>query len=101
MLKPVARWETWDEPDRDVAVAKWVERGIRVVFPLHWAAHHGQREMIARAKERIAEIEGKSGRNLVPGSVLLAFSRHVEILPRENKINPDVSASLLTMGDDG
>jgi hypothetical protein len=98
VLRKVATWRTWDEPDRQVAVAQWVERKVSVVFPLHWAAHHGQAEMIARSKERIAEVEGKSGgKKLSEGSVLLAFSRHVQILPRGLEINPDVSRDLRTI----
>jgi hypothetical protein len=100
MLKAIAAWRTWDEPDRQVAVAQWVERKVSVVFPLTWAAHHGQAEMIARSKERIAEIEGKSGKKLAEGSVLLAFSRHDLTLlgPRDARvINPDVLKDLRTM----
>jgi hypothetical protein len=92
----VATWRTWDEPNRQVAVAQWVERGLCVVFPLHWAAHSGQAQMIARAKERIAEVEGTSGHTLAPGSVLLAYSRHVLVLPREQAVDPDVSRDLRT-----
>lgn len=98
LLHPKAIWRTWDEPDRQVAVAQWTERDIAVVFPLHWATRHGQPAMIAHAKERIRAIEAQSGRTLVAGSVLLAFSRHVEVLPREQQINPDVPRDLLTMG---
>jgi hypothetical protein len=107
VLRPKRTWRTWDEPDRQVAVAQWVERNISVVFPLTWAAHHGQPEMIARAKERIAEVEGKAAavataagnpaRELAPGSVLLAFSRHDITLREpcdERRLNPEVIADL-------
>lgn len=96
-MRIAARWVTWDEPDRQVAVAQWEERQVCVVFPLHWAARMGQVPMIAHAKDRIAAVERQSGRTLVPGSVLLAFSRHVEVLPREQVVDPDVSRNLLTM----
>lgn len=89
------RWLTWDEPDRAVAVAQWTERDVCVVFPIHWAAVFGQQEMVSRAKERIADVERKSGRTLTPGSVLLAFSRHVECLPRTHTVEPDVPRGLL------
>src|SRR5260370_146431 len=95
-----ATWRTWDEPDRQVAVAQLVERKVSVVFPLTWAAHHGQPEMIARSKERIAEVEGKSGKKLAEGSVLLAYSRHeFQLLdPRDQRvINPDVIRDLRSM----
>lgn len=86
-------WLTWDEPDRDIAVARWEARGICVIFPLSWAKCHDQKAMIGRAKERIEEIEGKSGRTLVAGSVLLAFSRHGP-LTRKTALNPEVSQAL-------
>jgi hypothetical protein len=96
-----AIWTTWDEPDRQVAVAHWHERDIRVVFPVRWAAVHGQVAMIEHAKGRIAAIEAGSHRNIAPGSVLLAFSRHVE-LSREQIINPAVSRNIMTaVRDDG
>lgn len=95
MRRVVVTWETWDEPDHDVAVARWKERDIAVVFPLHWAAKNGCDTMIAHAKTRIAGIEAQSGRMLVPGSVLLAFTRHVQVLPRELAIDPDVSRALV------
>ena len=84
-------WVTWDEPDRQIAVAHWTERDVSVVFPLQWA-RRGQRAMIARAKERIVEVEGS--RTLAPGSVLLAFSRHRPLLP-VTRIDPDVPRGLL------
>ena len=93
-MRHVATWRTWDEPDRQVAVVEWQEREIRVVFPLGWAARHGQPLMIARAKDRIRELEGKTGRTLVAGSVLLAFSRHGS-LQREEGIDPDVPRGLV------
>jgi len=94
MTRRVVTWVTWDEPDRDVAVAEWKERGIRVVFPLPWAKRHGRGEMLEQAKHRIQRIEGTAGRTLVPGSVLLAFSRHTD-QPQERMINPDVSRGIL------
>ena len=101
MTRLVAKWITWDEPDRAIAVAQWTERDVSIVFPIHWAAVFGQQEMVSRAKERIAEVEQKSGRILTPGSVLLAFSRHVECLPRTQRVNPDVSRGLLPTIADG
>lgn len=95
MPRIVATWVTWDEPDRAVAVAQWKERDLCVVFPIHWAAQYGQAPMIARAKARITELEGKARRMLAPGSVLLAFTRHVPVLPREQMIDPDVSRAIL------
>ena len=89
-----ATWVLWDEPERQVAVAQWKERDVCVVFPLHWAARHGTAAMVKRAKARMHEIEGKSDRTLVPGSVLLAFSRHT-LQPREHVINPDVSRGIM------
>lgn len=87
-------WTTWDEPDRQVAVARWEERDVSVVFPLHWAALQGQRAMIARAKERILEVEQKAGgKTLAPGSVLLAFSAHEEQAP-DHTIDPGVPRNL-------
>lgn len=91
---PTAIWETWDEPERQVAVVQQVGRGIHVVFPVAWAAQHGGRSMIQRAKQRIQEIETKSGRTLVPGSVLLAFSEHEPTAPRETFL-PDVARRLM------
>ena len=85
------RWLTWDEPDRQIAVAHWTERDVAVVFPLQWA-RRGQRAMIARAKERILEVEG--ARTLAPGSVLLAFSRHRPPSP-QTTFDPDVPHGLL------
>lgn len=84
-------WLTWDEPDQNVAVAQWRERDIRVVFPLPWAAVFGQRAMIVRAQERIRFLEGQTGRTVVPGSVLLAFSRHTP----GPRVDPDVPQHLL------
>lgn len=101
VLRRVATWETWDEPARYVAVAKHVERDIAVVFPLTWAARHGQRQMIAQAKERIRSLEAKTGRTLVPGSVLLAFSRHAPAPRREQQLDPDVRHHLLPALTDG
>ena len=68
-MRHIATWRTWDEPDRQVAVVEWQERAVAVVFPIGWAGAHGQQSMIARAKERIQELEGKTGRTLAPGSV--------------------------------
>jgi len=96
-MRHVATWRTWDEPDRQVAVVEWEERSLRVVFPLQWAAKRGQRIMIARAKERIRELEGKTGRWLAPGSVLLAFSRHGPLAPLE-RIDPDVTRGIVGRG---
>lgn len=93
-MQHVAAWETWDEPDRQIAVAQWSERDVAVVFPLHWAACYGQGPMIARAKERIQDVEAKSGRTLVPGSVLLAFSEHDE-QPRALQLAPDILRRLV------
>lgn len=73
-------WLTWDEPERQIAVAQWRERDLAVVFPLHWG---GSAAMIARAKARIAAVEAKAGKRLAPGSVLLAFSRHKARAARE------------------
>jgi len=95
-VQKAAIWETWDEPDRQVAVVHWGERDIAVVFPLLWAAEHSLRAMVARAKERIAEVEGKADRMLVPGSILLAFSAHEERAPGET-LAPDVLRNLLPM----
>lgn len=92
-LRAVATWKTWDEPERDIAVAKWLERDLAFVFPLTWAAHHGQAEMIARAKERLAEVEAKAEKPLLNGSVLLAFSSHT-ILTRDQAVTPGVSRNL-------
>ncbi len=95
--KAIATWRTWDEPDRQVAVAQHVERGICVVFPLKWAAVHGQPAMIGHAKARIAEVEGKAGgKQLIAGSVLLAFTRHVAVMRPDQTVDPDVSRNLLT-----
>lgn len=93
-MRHVATWETWDEPDCQVAVAQWKERDIAVVFPIHWAAEHGQQAMIGRAKERIQEVEGKSRKTLVPGSVLLAFTRH-KPQPRGLQLAPEVPRQLI------
>jgi hypothetical protein len=87
-------WRTWDEPDRQIAVAQWEARDICVVFPLPWATEHKQVAMIGRAKERIREIEGKSHRTLAPGSVLLAFSEH-EDQPQDVQLLPDTPRALL------
>lgn len=95
MPRIIATWVTWDEPDRAVAVAQWKERDICVVFPLHWAAIMGQEPMIAHAKDRIASLEGKAGRTLAPGSVLLAFTRHVQIMRPGEMIDPDVSRAIM------
>lgn len=97
-MRLVATWSTWDEPDRDIAVAHWRERNISVVFPLSWARHHGQQAMIAHSKDRIAAIEGQAGRSLEMGSVLLAFSRHIEVRSRDQQLNPDVSQGLIEAG---
>lgn len=93
-MRIVATWVTWDEPDRAVAVAQWTERDICVVFPLPWAARHGQAPMITQAKDRIARLEQQAQRTLAPGSVLLAFSRH-GLLAQEQTIDPDVSRAIL------
>ena len=117
--QPLARWRTWDEPDRDVTVAQWVERGICVVFPRLWAQKHGQESMIAHARDRIAAVEGVAAGNagveqkrLEAGSVLLAFTRHLGTIPAAvgadamrqhltarpavETIDPDVSRNLLS-----
>jgi hypothetical protein len=94
LLRYKATWRTWDEPDRQVAVAQWVERDVAIVFPLEWATRFGQRQMIARAKARIMEVEGKSGgRHLEAGSVLLAFSAH-EPQPTLQQLVPDMPRRL-------
>jgi hypothetical protein len=87
-------WRTWDEPDRQIAVAEWIERDIAVVFPIRWAT--ATAAMVARAKARIREIEGKAERTLVPGSVLLAFSEHEE-QPRALQLAPEVPRGLLPL----
>ena len=92
---PARSWEIWDDPDRDQVVTLWKERGIHVVFPLPWAKARTDAVVVARARERVAELEGKTGRTIVPGSVLLAFSRH-EDQPAERLMNPDVSRGILT-----
>lgn len=94
-MRIVATWVTWDEPDRAVAVAQWKERDICVVFPLHWAAMMGQEPMIAHAKDRIANLEHQAQRTLAPGSVLLAFTRHVAVMRPTETIDPDVSRAIL------
>jgi hypothetical protein len=94
LLRYKATWRTWDEPDRQVAFAQWVERDLYVVFPLAWARLHGGRAMIARAKERIAEVEAKVRRHLVEQSVLVAFSRHEE-QPALQQIAPEVNRALM------
>ena len=90
----VARWVTWEEPDRDIAVAHWTERDIHVVAPLQWARSRSIMALIQRAKDRVAEIEKTSGRQLVPGSVLLAFSAH-QPQSSEQRIDPGVSRRLM------
>lgn len=97
-MRLVATWSTWDEPDHDIAVALWCERWISVVFPLSWAHHHGRLAMIAHAKDRIVNMEGQAGRMLEVGSVLLAFSRHVELRSRDQQLNPDVPQGLIEAG---
>jgi hypothetical protein len=95
MLKAKRIWETWDEPDRAIAVAVDVDRDIAVVFPIDWAAKHGQALMIGRAKDRIAEVEAKSGgKHLEKGSVLLAFSEH-EDRPQGQLIIPEINRRLI------
>jgi hypothetical protein len=94
MRRIMATWELWDEPDRQVVVAHWSERDVAVVFPLHWATRHGRAAMVEHAKTRIQGLEGIAGRVIVPGSVILAFSRHVGVMPREHAIDPDVSRDL-------
>jgi hypothetical protein len=89
------RWITYEEPDRDVAVAHWTERDIAVVFPLQWVRKQASaREMLPIANARIADIERRTGKSLVPGSVLLAFTRHAP-QPVERHLNPDVRVGLL------
>lgn len=95
VLRPIATWRTWDEPGRQIAVVEWVERGICVVFPIAWTVTRGQQRMIGRAKERIREVEAKAaGKQLVAGSVLLAFSEHEE-QPLEAQLAPDTPRALL------
>lgn len=95
LLRRKATWQTWDEPGRAIAVALWLERDIAVVFPLDWAGKYGQAQMIGRAKDRIQEVEGKSGgKTLAEGSVLLAFSEH-EDQPASQLIIPEISRALL------
>lgn len=96
-MRVAATWESWDEPDRAVAVARWKERDIAVVFPLHWAARHGLVAMVEHAKGRISGVETTTGRTLVPGSVLLAFTRHVAVMAREQEIDRGVSRDLRVM----
>lgn len=93
--RSVATWITWDEPNHDAAVAQWKERQISVVFPLRWAARRGQVAMIERAKERITEMEGKTKRHLVPGCVLLAFSKRDPMTQTHQTMNPDVSKRII------
>lgn len=90
----VATWVSWEEPDRAVAVCQWKERDICVVFPLDWALRRNTKALAERAKARIQEVEWQAGRTLVPGSVLVAFSRH-RPLAREQRIDPDVSRAIL------
>lgn len=92
-----ATWVVWEEVDRQVAVAQWRERDLCIVFPLAWARCRQQRALVARAKERIAEVEARAQRVLVPGSVLLAFSRHVP-QPDFQSLDPDVPRALVSLG---
>lgn len=94
LQKAAAKWALWDEPQRQAAVVHWSERDIAVVFPLRWARRRQSAELVAIAKDRIAEVEGKSGRTLVAGSVLLAFSRHTE-QPTQQQMDPDVPKGLM------
>jgi hypothetical protein len=91
------QWVTWEEPERDVTVAYWVDRDLAVVFPRRWADRHGLGAMIVRAQDRIRMLEGATGKTLVPGSVLLAFSRHG---PRssDQSLTPDVPQGLARVG---
>jgi hypothetical protein len=66
-------WTTYDDADRQIAVARWEERGLSVVFPIAWAHDRGQRAMIRHATARVAEVEGQVGQRLMHGSVLRAF----------------------------
>jgi hypothetical protein len=89
-------WVTYEEPDRDVAVAHWTERDIAVVFPLAWARARKPFDMLAIANERITSIEGRTQKRLEAGSVLLAFSRHVDH-PDSQKLNPDLPRQALSL----
>jgi len=89
-----ATWVSWEEPDRAVAVCQWQERDICVVFPLRWTRRRDTKALSVRAKARIREVEQKAGRTLVPGSVLVAFSRH-GVLQREQEIDRDVSRAIM------
>lgn len=68
-------WTTYDQPDRQIAVARCESRGLSVVFPIAWAQAHGEAAMIRHAKARIAEVEANTGRHLIAGSALRAFGR--------------------------
>lgn len=96
LLRHAATWRTWDDQDRQIAVAQWVERDLCCVFPIAWAHARGPKGMVLRAKERFAEVEAKAGRPLVAGSVLLAFSEHQD-LPPEERLAPEVDRSLIRL----
>lgn len=93
-MRRLATFETWDDPDNQVVIVHWRERDLVVVFPVQWAAAHGDRACIAHAKGRIREVEGKAGRPLAPGSTLLAFSRHAP-QPHLQALAPEVPMRLL------
>ncbi len=86
---------SWEEPAKDVAVLQWTERDVCVVFPLGWAKARTVQALAERAKARIAEVETKAGgKQLAPGSVLLAFSRHDEGVTVAQTIDPEAPHSL-------
>lgn len=70
-------WISWEEPDRDIAIAHWKERDIHVVFPLRWARWRSMEQVIDRSLARIKNIEREVGTPLAPGSVLRAFSHQL------------------------
>lgn len=87
-------WISWEEPDRDIAIAHWRERDIHVVFPLRWARRRSLEAVIDRSLERIKEIEREAGMPIAPSSVLRAFSHQLreEIASDtiEQAIDPEV-----------
>lgn len=73
-------WVSWEESDRDIAIAFWRERNIHVVFPLRWARARSMDQVIDRSLDRIKQVEADAGDKLAPGSVLRAFTHK---LPEE------------------
>lgn len=92
----MAKWASWVEADRDLVVVHWLERGIKVVFPIAWTHARNMALLTERARARVHEVERKAGgRTVVAGSVLLAFSRH-EHRTIEQTIDPEAPHNLLT-----